>query len=104
MKVFVTTAIQDINPVAPTYAPLLVSLAGQDRFGVHCLVNDPRDADLILFLDRHQHYDDLELNAIRRHPLVQQYPDKVFIYSELDQPWCAMPGLYVAMPKQSFNP
>ena len=87
-----------------TYQPLFTRMAAQDRFGVHCLAADPQEADLILFLDGHQHYRDMKLNAIRRHPLVTKYREKAFIYSEMDQPWCAMPGLYVSMPKSSFDP
>lgn len=92
------------EPHVATYLPLFTQLAAQDRFGVHSLADDPETADLILFLDGHQHYRDLELNAIRRHPLVMRHREKAFIYSEVDQPWCAMPGLYVAMPKPSFEP
>jgi len=101
MKLFATTAMQE--PGVATYLPLFAEMARQDRFGVHSLCKDPAAADLILFLDGHQHYKDLELNAIRRHPLVTQYREKAFVYSEVDQPWCAMPGLYVAMPKTSFD-
>jgi len=101
MKLFATTAMQE--PGVATYLPLFRDMAGRDRFGVHSLCDDPAGADLILFLDGHQHYKDLELNAIRRHPLVMQYREKAFVYSEVDQPWCAMPGLYVAMPKPSFD-
>jgi hypothetical protein len=101
MKIFATTAMQ--TPGVATYRPLFTRLAEQDRFGVHSLCDDPSQADFILFLDAHQHYRDLELNAIRRHPLVLQFREKAFVYSEADQPWCAMPGLYVAMPKSSFD-
>jgi hypothetical protein len=102
MKLFATTAMQE--PGVATYLPLFEEMAREDRFGVHSLCGDPAAADLILFLDGHQHYKDLELNAIRRHPLVTQYREKAFVYSEVDQPWCAMPGLYVAMPKSHFDP
>jgi hypothetical protein len=67
------------------------------------LVDDPGQADIILFLDGHQHYRDVTLRDIRHHPLVRRDRDRAFIYNELDQPWCAMPGLYVGMPKRSFD-
>ena len=102
MRVFVTTAMQE--PGVATYTPLFRSYAAKDRFGVHQLCEDAETADLILFLDGHQHYRDLELSAIRKHPLVLKYREKAFVYSEMDQPWCAMPGLYVSMPKSSFEP
>ena len=84
MNLFATTVMQD--PGVATYRPLFSQLAAQDRFRVHSLCDDPDSADLILFLDGHQHYRDLELNAIRRHPLVTKYREKSFVYSEVDQP------------------
>jgi len=101
MKVFATTAMQEAG--VSTYQPLFGRMAAQDRFGVHGLAGDAEEADFILFLDGHQHYRDMELKAIRRHPLVLKYREKAFVYSEMDQPWCAMPGLYVSMPKTSFD-
>ena len=102
MKLYATTAMQE--PGVATYLPVFSRLAATDRFGIHTLCEDPDSADLILFLDGHQHYRDLDLKAIRLHPLVTQFREKAFIYSEVDQPWCAMPGLYVAMPRSSFDP
>jgi hypothetical protein len=102
MKVYATTAMQE--PGVATYLPLFARLAAQDRYREHTLCEDPGQADLILFLDGHQHYRDMELSAIREHPLVQRYREKAFVYSEMDQPWCAMPGLYVSMPRTSFDP
>lgn len=100
MKVFPTTAIsKDVG----TYLPLFHLLAAQDRLHVHTLTEDPEAADVILFLDGHQHYADLALNVISKHPLVQRFRDKSLVYSELDQPWCAMPGLYVSMPGRFFD-
>lgn len=101
MKVFATTAMRD--PGVATYLPVFQELAARDRFRVHEISDDPVSADIILFLDGHQHYLDLELRAIRQHPLTLKYREKTFVYSEVDQPWCAMPGLYVAMPRASFN-
>ena len=104
MKVFATTAIQDTMPHVSTYVPFMTRLAEQDRFGTHRLVDDAGEADIILFLDAHQHYLDLEMTAIRQHPLVLKHREKSFVYNEQDQPWCAMPGLYAGMPATSFDP
>ena len=101
MKVFATTAISPRE--VQTYLPVFQGLAAQDRFGIHRLVHQAEEADLVLFLDGHQHYRDLNLTEIREHPLVRKDRDRAFVYNELDQPWCAMPGLYVGMPKRSFD-
>ncbi len=83
--------------------PLFERLAAQDRFKVHTLTDVPAEADVILFVDARHEHNDWQLKAIRRHPLVSRYREKAFVYNEMDQPWCAMPGLYVSMPRQSFN-
>jgi hypothetical protein len=101
MKVFATTAI-DAAQVS-THLPLFRRLAAQDRFRMHVLVEDAEDADFVLFLDGHQHWRDLTLRAITEHPLVRGDRDRAFLYNEMDQPWCAMPGLYVAMPRRAFD-
>jgi Exostosin family len=100
MTVFITTAFPEPRF---TYLPVLRELAARDRFGVHRLHEDPDSADIILFLDGHQHPHDPGLRAIRKHPLTLQHRRKTLIYSEQDEPWCALPGLYVSMPKTWFN-
>lgn len=101
MDLFATTAFPDRDF---TYLPVLRELAAGDRVGEHRLVDDPAGADLVLFLDAHQHPRDLALNAIRHHPLARANRGRTFLYNELDQPWCALPGLYVSMPGSSFDP
>lgn len=86
-----------------THLPLFRRLAARDRFGVHALVDDAEGADIVLFLDGHQHWRDLSLSAIVDHPLTRRDRDRAFLYNEMDQPWCAMPGLYVAMPRSAFD-
>ena len=101
MNLFATTAFPEREF---TYLPTLRELAAGDRVGEHRLVDDPAGADFILFLDAHQHPTDLALHAIRRHPLARANRGRTFLYNELDQPWCALPGLYVSMPRRAFDP
>ncbi|HEX4085241.1 MAG TPA: exostosin family protein [Chthoniobacteraceae bacterium] len=100
MKVFLTSAFPEREA---TYIPHLEHLASKDRFRIHTLTDDPETADLILFLDANMHPGDIGLNAIRRHPVAMRHRDKTYLYNEQDQPWCAMPGLYVSMPRKAFN-
>ena len=46
---------------------------------------------------------DWRLGAIRTHELARRYPEKVHVYDERDQPWCAFPGVYVSMPRRHFR-
>lgn len=80
------------------------AVAEQDRFGIHELTSDPAAADLILFLDPHHHLADWRQRALRGHPLVRQFREKVLVYDERDVPQGLLPGLYVAMPAGRFDP
>lgn len=82
----------------------LEALAHQDRWGVHRLVSDPLDADVIVFSQCHMLPQDWRLKAILDHPLVSIFRDKIMLYNERYKPWCAMPGVYVSMPRKIFNP
>jgi hypothetical protein len=65
------------------------------------VVPDPEDADIILFLDTHSQ--DWQMTHLVNHPLRKRYPAKAMVYSDVDRPWCALPGIYVSMPRDSFN-
>ena len=101
MKVYLAAAVpweRDRTPI-----PAFEQVARQDRFQLHALTDDPADADLILFVDAHLHPNDWRLQSIRRHPLAIRYFDKVCLYDERDRPWCSLPGVYVSMPKSTFD-
>jgi hypothetical protein len=100
MKVFATHVS---GSDGPGFRTVFRQLAFDDQNGVHQLTEDPAEADIILFLDVNEHQGDLRISAIARHPLTRRFPEKTFVYSELDQPWCAMPGLYVSMPRKGFD-
>jgi hypothetical protein len=76
-------------------------VAAQDRFGEHRLVAEPDDADLILFTQCHMV--DWRLEAIREHAVARAYWMKVMVYDERDRPWHSLPGVYVSMPRRSFD-
>ena len=82
---------------------LVESLARADRVGEHVLVTEPREADLILFVDLHQHPGDWRMRFLREHPLVREFPQKSFVYDERDVPRDSLPGIYVAMPRSAFD-
>lgn len=84
---------------------LIECLASRATPALHTIIDDPADADLILFCDAHTFQeDDFMVKRIRRSPLWEAYPEKCFVYDERDQPWCHSPGLYVSMPRRRFKP
>ena len=78
MKLYLTSAYEHHR-----WLDLLKSYAQQDRIGRHQLVSSAELADAILFVENAQFYD-YSFRKVRRHPLTRQFPDKVYIYNEVD--------------------
>ena len=80
-------------------------IAGSTAGGVE-VVDDPQAATHILFLEIGD-YRPRGLwfrNPIGKHPLVLRYPEKCYIWSYEDHPFTYLPGLYVSMPREFFDP
>ena len=97
MNIFLTSAYESHGQL-----DVLRMLAGTDSSGRHRVVDSAEQADAILFVENAQ-FDDYFYKALKNHPLVQKYPEKVFMYNEVDTPWCTLPGLYCSMPSRHFN-
>ena len=78
-------------------------IAMSDRVGIHKPVKSPDSADLILFVDNNV-APDWRRRAMLEHPLLARYPEKCMVYDEGDRPWNALPGVYMSMPKEFFDP
>ena len=68
----------------------------------HRVCTDPNEADAILFVENTQ-FDDLMFKTLLKHPLVEQFGDKVFMYNEVDRPWDVLPGLYCCMTSNNID-
>lgn len=97
--VFVTSAYEDPEPLAE-----FLRNASLDRFNKHQLTDDPAAADLILFVENSHYHHDYFFGRLKRHPLVKQYPGKVFMYNPHDMPWFVLPGLYTCLSTPLFEP
>jgi hypothetical protein len=97
MRIYLTTAYN--QGVALRF---LRTAAASDRFGVHEIVRQPESADAILFVENAEPEDPF-YRRLLRHPLVRESGHRVFMYNEFDLPYCALPGLYVSMPRSSFD-
>ena len=100
MQVYLATCVtaREQSPVMGAWR----ENAANDEFRIHGLTDDPAKADLILFIDLHL-CPDWRLDILLRHPLVHEHRDKVLVYNDRDQPWCALPGLYPSMPATYFD-
>lgn len=79
-----------------------MAAATSDSMRAHQVVASPEEADIILFVEDAR-FEDYLFSVLRRHPLVAKYPHKVFMYNDVDRPWCALPGIYCSMPRRYFQ-
>lgn len=98
MKLFLTSAYET-HPSLNRFR----TLASLDTLGRHSVTHDAESADAILFVESAQ-FDDYLYRALRQHPLVAQFPEKVFMFNEVDKPWGVLPGLYCSMPRSFHQP
>jgi len=97
MKLFLTSAY-DVH----TMLDALRVYADSDMVGRFQVCYSAEEADIILFVEDGQ-FDDYLYKQLQIHTLVKRFPEKVFMYNEVDKPWCVMPGLYCNMPQRFFQ-
>ena len=97
-RVYLTSAYADAEPIGAFRRAVAA-----DRYGRHRLTDSPAEADLILFVENSHYHDDRFFKQLKSHPLVRQYPNKVFMYNPHDLPWLVLPGLYPSMPASLFD-
>ncbi len=91
MKLFLTSAYQEHSRL-----DRLLQLQKQDVHQQHELANNPAEADAIVFVENTQ-FEDILFEQLLSHPLYRDYPEKVYMYNEMDQSWPLLPGLYCSL-------
>ncbi|MFK8081043.1 MAG: exostosin family protein [Granulosicoccus sp.] len=97
MKLYLTSAY-DIHPGLDT----LLDSAALDSHQTHTVCASAEQADAIVLIENTQ-FDDVLFKHLHEHELLRKWPDKIFMYNEMDRPWDVLPGLYTCMPKKRFN-
>jgi Exostosin family len=64
----------------------------------------PEEADIIVFWEPHQDSQVIRIPRLRAHPLVHEFPNKVFVISVEDSPLGLLPGLYTSLPAWRHHP
>lgn len=95
-----TTAPADdpAHPYARQDFRRLLAAARADRFRVHRVVDDPDDADMILFVSPFEP----DAGDVLRHPLARAHRHKTFVFDNRDRPLPVIPGVYVCSEKRWF--
>jgi hypothetical protein len=90
-------------PNAYSSIPRWCRLAAADRRLNHQIVDEPGDADIVLFTECNLLSSDWRLDAIRDSTVARVFRHKVYVYDQRDRPWCAFPGVYVSMPARHLD-
>lgn len=80
---------------------LLKHSAALDPFGVHSLVEDPAEADIILFAEMGTCGKFTEM--VRVHPGYRRFPEKSFVFDTGDVFFPTVPGLYASLTREQFE-
>lgn len=70
----------------------------------HCHVNDPAEADIILFLESNRFKSQHDFASFSQSELLIKYAHKSYTLNYSDAPIAFLPGLYVCNPRQTFDP
>lgn len=81
---------------------LLRHSAELDIFKKHRLVEDPEEADIILFGEMGECGAFAE--RVRAHPYYRRFPDKCFLFDSGDSIFPVIPGIYASLTKERYRP
>jgi hypothetical protein len=68
------------------------------------MVDRPERADIIVFWESHQDSQVIWIPRLRAHPLVREFPNRVFVVSVEDSPLGLLPGLYTCLSARRHHP
>lgn len=74
-----------------------------DAFGKHELVDEPDNADLILFAERINEAGS-HLEKVRKHPLVSKYRERCFVFNPRYKGIPFIPGVYSSIHRALYDP
>jgi hypothetical protein len=81
---------------------LLRHSAELDAFGQHRLVENPEEADIILFGEMGEC--GLFAERVRAHPWYKAFPEKCFLFDSGDTFFPVLPGLYASLTEDQYRP
>jgi hypothetical protein len=68
------------------------------------MTDNPEQADIIIFWEPHQRSQIIRIPRLRNHPLVHQFPKRVFVVSVEDAPLGLLSGLFTSLPAWRHHP
>ena len=100
--VIVSSAVRaDFDPWVQGTTLLLRHSAELDVFGQHTLIDDPAEADLILFGEMGEC--GFFAERVRAHSYYRKFPEKCFLFDSADKPFPVLPGVYASLTRQQYR-
>lgn len=100
MKVFILSAYKETQS---NFAFLNVKKSSlYDSFKNYVLVEDPADADFIIFVEHHP-WDDPYFFKVLKHPIYKLYRNKCYLYHDSDYSIALIPTISPSVCRSSFN-
>jgi hypothetical protein len=99
VKVFILSAYPEPENFVSKW---LIAAAAEDTFRVHTLVDNPDDAELILFAEGHTSVEAYYW-SVWNHPVRRRYPERCLLYHDQDFVLPLLPGLYPALEIRDFD-
>jgi hypothetical protein len=101
--VIVSSTVQrGFNPWVHGTTLLLRHSAELDPFRRHTLIEDPAEADIILFGEMGEC--GFFAERVRAHPYYRKHPEKCFLFDSADHFLPVVPGIYASLTKQHYRP
>jgi len=91
----------EFNPWIHGTTLLLRHSADIDVFGEHKLVEDPKQADIILFGEMGEC--GFFAERVRAHPFYRRFPEKCFLFDSGDTVFPVMPGIYASLTQSRYR-
>jgi hypothetical protein len=94
------------DPLAHSDLENMLAAATHDRFRVHDLTEDPRNADIILFVETistftyRNHY----FQQVKKHPVYRQFCQKCYLFASADKIIPFLPGIYASIERRWYSP
>lgn len=107
LKLFFTQTEYEEQPFGSDGCDWAVSMRDQMLRSANTtyeIIDQPEQADIIVFWEPHQQSQVVRIPRLRSHPLVHEFPNRVFVVSVEDSPLGLLSGLYASLPARRHHP
>lgn len=102
MKIYLTSAYP-LNEKKNFAVNWLRESADNDPYKIHSIADDPKKADIILFVEHHPGNDPYFFKVLKS-SIFRKHKDKCYLYHDCDWAIPIIPGIYPSLEQRIFHP